>query len=85
MSNQMKIKFKELVQLNIVTHLNDNEEPNDELETFQVGEVIEVDLIDYAERVSTTGKLVEDKDLWNVQFGNGSMAFGVSTKWFDVV
>ena len=76
----MKATFNCDVELTIVTNLNQDDEPEEEQEFFKKGTPITFDLIDYAERV-VDGNLVPDKDLWNIQFGDGSMAFCVSKEW----
>lgn len=80
----MKLKFITDCEACIVTNLDENEDPIEEIELFSKGCVIECDLIDYAERM-IGGKLTPDKSLWNVQFGDGSMVFGLSREWFEIV
>jgi hypothetical protein len=86
----MKIKFKCNCQVEIVERIDKNGEPVWGLpETFRKGETTEFDLIDHPERFrynekTKNGTLVADKNLWNVQFGNGSMGMALSRSWFTI-
>ena len=80
----MKIKLLKDTELTITTHFNEDGEPVEEIEVFKAGAVLEFDLIDYPLRF-IGGVLVPDTNIWNVQFGDGSMAFGVSREWFEIV
>lgn len=80
----MKIKLLQDTELTIVTHLNEEDEPVEVNELFKAGTVLECDLIDHPERM-VEGNFVLDTSLWNVQFGDGSMTFGVSREWFEIV
>jgi hypothetical protein len=80
----MKLKFIVDCELNIVTQLNEEQEPIETVEVFRIGEIIECDLIDHPERM-VEGEFIPDTNLWNVQFGDGSMAFGVSREWFEII
>lgn len=80
----MKIRFTTDCELTIVTNLNQDSEPDEEIEVFRSGEEVEVDLFGYAERMKN-GKLVEDHSLPNFQFGDGSCVFGVNTDWFKEI
>lgn len=80
----MKLQFNRPVQLEIVEKIEENDTPIESQEIFQSGEIIEVDLIDHPLRMKD-GELVPDENLWNVQFGDGSMAFGVDREWFDII
>ena len=80
----MNIKFKSDCELTIVTHLNENEEPQELTELFKSDTTIECELIDHPLRM-INGELTEDKSLWNIQLSDGSMIFGVDVEWFDVI
>lgn len=71
------------VELTIVTGLNRAEEPIEEIEVFRKGGEIDFDLVDHPQRVEGD-KLVDDTRFWNIQFPDGSMAFGVSREWLVV-
>jgi hypothetical protein len=71
------------VELTLVTGLDRAEEPIEEIEVFRKGREIDFDLIDYAQRMEGD-KLVDDPRFWNIQFPDGSMAFGVSREWLVV-
>jgi len=53
-------------------------------EVFKTGETIEFDVTDHPLRM-IDGELKEDPDTINVQFGDGSVAFGLSLEWFKVI
>ena len=80
----MIVRFNQPVELTLVDRLGEDDEPIESTETFAAGDVVEFDLIDYPDHL-VNGELVPDLNLWNVQFGNGSMCFGVSREWFDLV
>lgn len=82
----MKKRFTGDTELIIVTNLNEADEPDEEIEVFRKGEEIEFDVIDHPQRFDMDiGKLVEDTSLINIQFGDGSMAFGVDLEWLEDV
>ena len=79
----MKIKFNRDCELEIVERIGDDGEPVwTGPELFRAGTEIEVDLIDHPEGI-VNGTLEPDTDLWNIQFGNGSMAMAVNRHWFN--
>ena len=79
----MKLKFNRDVQLEIVERV-ENDTPVESQEVFRAGDTIDVDLIDHPFRM-VGERLLPDPTIWNVQFGDGSMAFGVSREWFDIL
>lgn len=78
-----KLKFNRDVELITCDSIDDGE-PVYGSEIFDAGEEVEVDLIGYPERFDGT-KLVEDTSEWNIQFGDGTVALGVSREWFDII
>jgi hypothetical protein len=80
----MNIKFKTDCELTLVTHLDESQEPQETTELFKSGEILNCEFVDYPERF-ISGELQEDRSLWNIQLGDGSMIFGVSVEWFDVI
>jgi hypothetical protein len=81
----MKVKWKVPVELEVIESFDKAMDDVDSYtERFNAGEVTEFDIFGYAERF-VKGKLKEDKTLPNIQFGDGSVTFGVSTEWFEVI
>jgi len=79
----MKAKLIQDCEFEIVTDI-ENDEPVWGLpEFFKAGTVLEFDIVDHPEKF-VGDKLVEDKTLWNIQFGDGTMAMGVSCEWFGL-
>jgi hypothetical protein len=77
------------VELTLVTGLNREQEPIEEIEVFRKGTELDFDLIDYGTRfkydeVTQKGEWVEDRTFWNIQFPDGSMVFGVSCEWLEI-
>ena len=74
----MKIRFNRDVELQIIETFDDalDEVTSACFETFKAGEVHDVEIMDWDSVKS---------DICTIQFGDGSCAYGVSTKWFDEV
>jgi hypothetical protein len=70
----MKLQTKENLELEIVTHMIDEDTPNTEVLVLKKGEIIDVDIIS------------QEKDIYNeVQFGDGSVCFQLYKKYFSEV
>ena len=86
----MRVRFLERCEIEV---WEDYDEVLDDGETrteiFQIGEETEFDLIDYGQRMmpDENGEydLRPDPDVLNVQFGDGSVALGLSRSWFTVI
>ena len=71
---EMKIRWLDEIDLTVVTDFDEKNEIADEgFEIVEKGEVNEVDILD------DSGEAVD------MQFGNGSVAFGVSKECFTVI
>jgi hypothetical protein len=80
----MKAKFNRDCELEIIESVEMDEVINTQ-EVFKTGTEIEFDLIDHPLKYNTSeNDFVEDKSLWNIQFGNGSMAMAVSEEWLEI-
>ena len=53
-------------------------------EVFMVGDKVEFDIVDHPNRI-VNGKLVPDETRINIQFGDGSVAFGLKQEWFKLI
>jgi len=81
----MKATLKCDVEITVVTGLNEDSEPIENIRVLTAGTEIHFQLVDYAMRFDASeGELVPDLQMWNIQFLDGSMAFGVSAEWLDV-
>ena len=81
----MKIRWLCDVELEVIESFDealDNADSSTEI--FRAGEQTEFDVFGYLERV-IDGKLEEDKNFLNIQFGDGSVSFGVSKEWFEEI
>jgi hypothetical protein len=72
------IIFKKTVTLTVITEFDEATDniTGEEQDTFKAGELVAADILD---RGDNTEKYVD------LQFGDGSMAFGVERDSFDVV
>lgn len=71
----MKIKWLETVNLTIVMdHDEESDTILDDTITINSGEIDEIDIVGN----SKEGEV-------DIQFGDGSVAFGVSKKWYEIV
>ena len=81
----MKVKFTSDVELEIIESFEEAlDDAESTTEVFKQDTVVDFDVFGYGERM-IDGELVEDRNLLNVQFADGSVAFGVSTEWFEQV
>jgi len=73
------ISFKNDTELTLVTSFDEKTDTitGEETETFKAGEPVDADIIDENE---TKGEMFVD-----LQFGDGSVAFGVQRECFDVL
>ena len=79
----MKVKFTSDCEIEV--HESAEQVLADEdgkTELFHVGDTIEFEVISHPGRM-IDGEFKEDKDILDVQFGDGSVAFGLSVDWFD--
>lgn len=80
----MKAKFTKQCEIEIVDHYDEDiDDVISSIEMFNEGEEIEFDVFGHPERV-IDGNIVEDTSLLNIQFGDGSVAFGVSKEWMEI-
>jgi hypothetical protein len=69
-----KLKVIKDFSTDVITHMISEDEPNMENELFQVGAVLEVDIIE------------EDEDVYReIQFGDGSVAYHLPKKMFLII
>jgi len=81
----MKVKFTNETELEIIESYDEAlDDAESTITAFKKDSVVEFDVFGYGERM-IDGELVEDRNLLNVQFADGSVAFGVSTEWFEQV
>ena len=79
----MKIQFTTDVELEIYdSHDEFQDEIESHLEVFKAGETVEFDVFGHPLRFDGHD-LVEAENLVHVQFGIGSVAYSVSTEWFQ--
>ena len=72
----MKIKFKETAELELVVNFDEKTETGQfETETFKAGDIEEVDTVSINFDLGTV----------DIQFGDGSVAFGVPRHLFEVI
>jgi len=80
----MKYLVKEPCELEIIESIDHDEIDSSTTETFTPGEVVEFDIFEYCNKWSNEEmKFVEDKNIANIQFGDGSISIGVSLDWFE--
>jgi hypothetical protein len=81
----MKVKLRKDTELEVSTGYDEEGDiANTETESYAAGTELEFEIVDFAQRM-VDGKLVDDPDTWNIQLGDGSVAFGVSKDWFDII
>jgi hypothetical protein len=66
-----------------ITICENTEDEEGSQTTFKIGETADFDVIDHPLRWNGQG-FVEDLDMVNVQFGDGSVAFGISKEWYEI-
>lgn len=73
--SSMKIKWLQDTPLTIIVGFDEDDDdcPIEEEDMFDKDSISEVEIID------------DDGDTFNIQFGDGSMAYGVSTTLFEVM
>lgn len=73
------IKFKADTELEVVTDFDEKTDTitGSETETFKAGEPVDADIIDDREE--------KGEQFVDLQFGDGSVAFGVQRSCFDIV
>jgi len=80
----MKATLVKDVELAIVEGLDKDDEPIfGPPMVCRAGETLEFDIVDHPQRF-VNGKFEDDTSLWNIQFGDGDMACGVSCEWFGL-
>lgn len=79
----MQVRFLTDVEIEVFESDEDDFEASD-TETYKAGDIEEFDVFGHPHRM-VDGELVEDPNLVNVQFGDGSVAFGLSTEWYEVL
>lgn len=81
----MKVQFTQPVEIEVIESFDAAlDDAESTFEVFSPGDTIEFEVIGHPERLMN-GELREDSSLLNVQFGNGSVAFGLSTSWFNIL
>ena len=79
----MKIKFVCPVEIEVFESFDEAlDDGETSTEAFQAGDIVEFDVIDHPQRM-IDGQLVDDINTVNVQFGNGSVSFGISKEWYE--
>ena len=71
----MKIKFNQQIELKVITGITQWDEPIIETEKFDLGDITEVELIETNDEFKTA----------TIQFGEGSVAYGVPRGCFNEV
>ena len=74
----MRVKFLKSCEIEVCTNVDKFDNAMTETEVFEVGDETEFEIIDHPTDIQ--GR--EDLSHVNVQFGDGSVAFGLSTEWF---
>ena len=77
----MKVEFLTDVEIEVIESFDDAESTT---QVFRVGDTTEFDVMDHPQRM-IDGELKDDPDTVNVQFGDGSVSFGLSLDWFKVL
>lgn len=84
----MKVKFLVLCEIEVYETVEEAAEGDmleeGQTEVFLPGQEADFDIVDHPLRFNGTD-LVEDPNILNVQFGDGSVAFGISREWFEEV
>ena len=81
----MKVEFIQACEIEVFTSFDEAlDDGETETEIFFVGDTAEFDIIDHPEKL-VDGKFQPDTQLLNVQFGDGSVAFGLSKEWFKEI
>jgi len=81
----MKVRFKSKCEIECVDSFDEAlDDAETSTEVFDVGDEVEFDVLDHPQKFQH-GDFVDDTNFLNVQFGNGSVAFGLSKEWFDII
>jgi len=81
----MKVKFLESCEIEVFDSFDEAlDDGETSTEVFMPGHTAEFDVIGHPEKMEG-GKLVPATDFVNVQFGNGSVAFGLDKAWFETL
>lgn len=79
----MKVRFITKCEIEVLESFDEAlDDGETTTEVFNVGDTAEFDLLDPPERM-VGNKMVSDTENVNVQFGDGSVAFGLSKSWFE--
>ena len=79
----MKVKFVKDCEIEVVQSFDeDTEKTKSYFEILKVDEELEFDIVDFAKMPD--GK-TDDRNALNVQFPDGSVAFGLMTDWFEII
>jgi hypothetical protein len=80
----MKVKFNTDCEIEVISSYDEAlDDVEGSTEIIRAGSKLDFDVIGHPERFQAGKGFVEDKTLVNVQFPDGSVAFGISTEWFD--
>lgn len=79
----MKAIFNRDCEVEVVIGLGSDSQPIFEPEIFRKGDEIDFDLNGHPDKFNGE-KFVPDTNLWNIQFGDGTMGMGLSREWFDI-
>lgn len=77
----MIVKFVTECEITICENTEDEEGST---EVFHVGQTADFEIFGHPERL-VNGEWVEDEDYVNVQFADGSVAFGIGRDWYEVI
>lgn len=76
----MIVRFKEACEIEVTDYYDEeNDEPITHMEAFAEGEEVEFDVVDEHGGEGELGELV------NIQFFDGSVAFGIPTDSFEII
>ena len=77
----MIVKFVKKCEITICQDVEDEEGI---IEEYNVGDIKHFVVMDHPLKF-LNGKFVEDQDLVNVRFDDGSVAFGISKDWYEEI
>ena len=77
----MLIKFNTDCEIEVIHHFDEelDEITDSTVTTFHAGDEVDIDIL------SRPTKPGDENDYVNVQFDDGSVAYGVLTRWFDEI
>ena len=83
----MKIQFLDSCEIEVCESFYDAlDDAETRTERFEAGEEVEFDVFGHPQSFNKNiGQIVDDKAYVNVQFPDGSVAFGLSVDWFEEV